>query len=91
MPALERRLQVLLDDERFARLEAESKVTGRSIGAIVRGALDRHFQNADASESRRAAVAQLLAMTAHTSGTEPEWAETKQKLGADLTEHLERA
>lgn len=37
---LSRRLQVLLDEERWQRLEQQSSRTGASIGSIVRRALD---------------------------------------------------
>lgn len=35
-----RRLQVLLDEDRFTRLERRSLETGTSVGALVRSAID---------------------------------------------------
>lgn len=40
MPSLTRRLQVLIDDERYERLRREAERTGAPIGAIVRDAID---------------------------------------------------
>ncbi len=77
MSALERRLQVLIDDERFARLEAESRGTGRSVGAIVRGAIDVHFAAADGVSVRSSAAHRLLARSIVPHGVEPDWAESK--------------
>ena len=37
---LNRRLQVLLDDERWERLEKRSAQTGASVGEVVRRAID---------------------------------------------------
>lgn len=80
MSVLEKRLQVLLDADRFARLEAESRSTGRSVGAIVRGAIDLHFAHLGAEATRAAAAHRLLELTDATSGAEPDWAETKALL-----------
>jgi hypothetical protein len=41
--ALTRRLQVLLDEERFARLERRAQQTGASVGALVRRAIDETY------------------------------------------------
>lgn len=85
MSALERRLQVLLDEDRYARLEAESRATGRSMGAIVRGAIDLHF-DADIEAGHR-----LLERTADPSG-EPQvsTAELRDAYEQDLVDKLER-
>lgn len=40
---LTRRTQVLLDDERYARLERRARETDRSVGAVIREAIDRAF------------------------------------------------
>ncbi len=41
MESGERRLQVLLDEDRYERLRQRSKRSGKSIGELVRMALDR--------------------------------------------------
>ncbi|PWD51243.1 antitoxin [Serinibacter arcticus] len=83
MSTLERRLQVLLDQDRFARLEAESATTGRSIGSIVRTAIDQHFSTAGVELARAAAARRILDATAETDGREPDWAESKAAIVGD--------
>lgn len=40
MPPLARRTQVLLDEDRYARLEERARRTGASVGALIRQAID---------------------------------------------------
>jgi hypothetical protein len=40
---LTRRLQILLDDERYERLERRASETGASVGALVRRAIDETY------------------------------------------------
>lgn len=83
MSLLEKRLQVLLDGERFRRLERESAATGRSVGAIVRSAIDLHFATAAGGDARATAARRLLDATAEpSSGAEPDWAESKAAIVA---------
>ena len=56
---LTRRLQVLIDDDRYERLKRQSERTGVPIGEIVRRAIDRDLPPSD--EERRAAIDRLLA------------------------------
>lgn len=87
MSVLERRLQVLVDQQRFALLERESRRTGRSIGSIVREALDEHFVADDATARRRAAAARLLAYPPDP-GPGVDWGTMKTEYDADLESHL---
>lgn len=41
--SLTRRLQVLIDDERYERLAGEADRTGASIGTLVRDAIDERY------------------------------------------------
>ena len=60
MSLMERRLQLLLDQERYDRVAAEASRSGRSVAAVIREAIDLRF---DDSGSRRAAgMAELLAL-----------------------------
>lgn len=43
MPTLTRRLQVLLDEERYAWLERVAQQQGTTVAALVRDALDRAY------------------------------------------------
>lgn len=78
MSRLERRLQILLDQERFLRLENEASRTGRSIAAVVREAIDYRFSSEQAA--RAAAGHRLLAGSASVRAAERDWAETKRAI-----------
>lgn len=56
---LTRRLQVLLDEERYRRLRAQARERRLSIGALIREAIDRAFP--PDVERRRAAARRILA------------------------------
>jgi hypothetical protein len=58
MATLTRRLQILLDEERYRQLERESQRSGRSIAALIRVAVDRAYGH-DVGE-RHAAVQRFL-------------------------------
>ncbi len=58
MLMLEHRLQILLDDERHARITAVARERGVSVASVVRDAIDRGVANSD--DRRRAAGRRLL-------------------------------
>lgn len=72
---LTRRLQVLLDEERWERLQARSATSGASVGAIVRSALDEALPATVPSAEE--AAAQLLASAPTPVG---DWPEMKREL-----------
>ncbi len=76
---LTRRLQVLVDDERYERLAHESKRTGAPVGELVRRAIDHEFPQANRRAQRERAGRELLAMPL-PPGPEPDWAEQKQEM-----------
>lgn len=54
MPTLNRRLQILIDEQRYAVVEREAAATGMSVGEFVRRALDAAVQSpARASRQQR--------------------------------------
>ena len=55
MSMLQRRLQVLIDDKRHARLHAIAHERGISIGAVVREAIDRGLASPDSRREHAAA------------------------------------
>ena len=55
---LNRRLQVLLDDERYERLKRESETSGVPVGEIVRRAIDHELPGV--GDERRAAARRFL-------------------------------
>lgn len=77
MLMLNRRLQILVDDERFDRLAEASKRTGAPVGELVRRAIDREFPPHDAERER--AGQRLLAMGG-PPGPEPDWGNQKREI-----------
>lgn len=59
MSMLQRRLQVLIDDERHERIQAVARQRGMSVGAVVREAIDRGLAGPD--DGRHAAANRILA------------------------------
>lgn len=59
MGTMTRRLQILVDDERYAMLERESQRTGRPVAELIRAAIDRRY--AMDPTTRRAAYERVLA------------------------------
>jgi Ribbon-helix-helix protein, copG family len=79
MAELTRRLQVLIDDERYERLRREAERTGAPVGAIVRAAIDERFAAGVDRQERRAAARRLLTAS-QPSGREPDWEEAKEQM-----------
>lgn len=76
---LNRRLQVLLDDERYERLIEESERTGAPVGELVRRAIDHEFE--PQGPDRVAAAQRLLALPSPPGdGPEPDWDEQKREI-----------
>lgn len=59
MSMFNRRLQVLIDDERLRRVEAEAARRGVSVAVVVRDALDAAYPST--TEERQAAAQRILA------------------------------
>lgn len=78
---LNRRLQVLVDDERFERLARESERIGAPVGELVRRAIDREFPRDEGHAERERAGRELLAMPPPPGdGPEPDWQDQKREL-----------
>jgi len=86
MSLMEKRLQLLLDQDRYDRVAREAARSGRSVAAVIREAIDVRFE--DDAARRSAAAAEFLRLTQHTHGQEPDWAETKAELLDDLDRKL---
>jgi predicted DNA-binding protein len=55
--SLDRRLQLLLDEERFRKVSALAQQRGTSVAAVIREAIDRGLRSPD---DRRAAAASRI-------------------------------
>lgn len=54
MCMLERRLQILLDEERYRRLAEQARARGVSVARVVREAIDAHLPRSGAKRSAAA-------------------------------------
>ena len=77
---LNRRLQVLVDDERYELLARESKRIGAPVGELVRRAIDHEFPRLPGRTERERAGQELLSMPSPSSGREPDWEEQKREI-----------
>ena len=67
---MERRLQVLIDEKRYRRLEQRAEAEHRPVAALVRDALDLAYP--DDTDDRRAAGIALLALEPMPAADWPE-------------------
>jgi hypothetical protein len=80
MHMLNRRLQILVDDERYERLARESERIGAPVGELVRRAIDHEFPRAGRDAERERAGRELLAMPPPPGGPEPDWETQKEEI-----------
>jgi len=59
MPNLTRRTQILLDEPRFQRLQAEAAASGASVAELIRNAIDQTYPHT--SRQRGHSAAEFLA------------------------------
>jgi hypothetical protein len=84
MGELNRRMHVLLDDERLERLRQRADANGSSVGAVVREAIDHELERDDRARAL-AALESLLAAPPVPVGT-PE--ELKRELAEAWDEEI---
>jgi hypothetical protein len=80
MSTLTRRTQLLLDEDRYTRLEQRAAESGRSVAAIIREAIDEKLADSAGSARRREAAQTLLRARAPEGEREPDWADVKNDL-----------
>lgn len=80
MPGLTRRTQLLLDEDRYARLERRAAETERSVASIIREAIDDKLADPISSSRQREAALGLLEAPAPLEGIERDWSEVKDDL-----------
>lgn len=88
MAALDRRLQLLIDEDRYARVAAEAARRGASVSAVIREAIDLVYPSQ--LEHRRDAVARLLDFTSLEPPDldDTAWGRTRDALEAAQTERF---
>jgi hypothetical protein len=84
MCMLTRRLQILLDEAQYARLEGYAREQGLSVGAAVRAAIDRTIPS-DAARRQSAARAILAAEPMEVGSVEELKRELDEMHGRHLT------
>jgi len=82
---LDRRLQVLIDDERYERLQREATRAGAPVGELVRRAIDREYP---AQPAGRAEAGDYLLSLAEEAGREPDWEVQKGEMLDELDRRL---
>ncbi|MGI8946256.1 MAG: ribbon-helix-helix protein, CopG family [Thermoleophilaceae bacterium] len=82
---LTRRLQVLIDEDRYERLQREAANAGAPVGELVRRAIDREYPGATGD---RAAAADYLLGLPMAAGPEPDWEDQKTALVDELDRRL---
>jgi hypothetical protein len=92
MSLMERRLQVLLDQDRYAKVEAEARASGRSVAAVIREAIDLLFDSHGAAARRTDSAHRFLDLARLTDDEPPvgDWAGTKRAMDDELAARLER-
>lgn len=81
MPTLNRRLQILVDQDRYARLERRARERGTSVATLVREALDLAYPATD--QQRWSAIDRLLEAAPIDLG---DW----EQLSAEIESGLDR-
>lgn len=81
---LERRVQLLLDQERYDRVAEQASRTGRSVNAVIRDAIDLHV---DDSHRRADAVRWLLDHSAQPDeGPSQDWGTVQTEMDRELSD-----
>ena len=81
--ALTKRVEILFDPEHYRIIEHLARSQGKTVGALVRNAVEQQYLG-PAAEHRRAAVQQLLSMESDIS-----WEEAKEIIEKDPGRRLD--
>lgn len=79
---MERRLQLLLDQHRYDLVAARAQETGQSVAAVIRDAIDAHFDDNADQLRRQAAVNRMLEASRRDPGPAEEWEDIKESIEA---------
>jgi hypothetical protein len=89
MSVMEKRLQILLDRDRYDRVASEAERSGRSVAAVIRQAIDAAFPAEQTA--RELAMVELLASfdrPPSLAGEEPTWEDSKRLMDEELERKL---
>ncbi|HEY3738103.1 MAG TPA: hypothetical protein VGL26_11745 [Jatrophihabitans sp.] len=85
MSQMERRFQLLLDQERFDRLSSQAEESHCSVSRLIREALDFWWSDNEVEIKRNDAALHMLMRTAdRTEGEEEDWPTSKAFLDAEF-------
>ncbi len=87
MSVLDRRVQLLLDQERYAALEREAQASHRSVAAVIREAIDARLDHGAAA--RRAAARRFLASVDPDDAPAVDWEVEKAAIENDMLRGLD--
>jgi plasmid stability protein len=82
---LERRLQVLVDDDLHKRLRTRAERSGASVGELVRRALEHEYPPEGEPLDRSEAARRILGWDPGP-GREPDWSEQKRRMLDELSD-----
>ncbi|WP_151526434.1 hypothetical protein [Serinicoccus kebangsaanensis] len=80
MSVMERRLQLLLDQQRYTAVSDEAERSGRSVAAVIRSAIDVYLDQDIAV--RQAGLDRFLRLVPDEDGSDT-WDDTRRLLEAD--------
>lgn len=86
MSALERRVQILLDQIQYEQVQREAARTRQSVAAVIRDAIGARLASGDAA--RAAAAQRLLASADRNDSPAEDWAEVKSGLEQSVASKL---
>ena len=81
--ALKRRVEVLFDGEQYAKLERVAQAEGKSVGALVRRAVEQQYLG-PTLEQRKAAVQWLVSQQSDVT-----WEEAKKLIEGEVGRQLD--
>jgi hypothetical protein len=90
MSVMERRLQLLLDQDRYDRVASVAERDGKSVAAVIRAAIDVAYPSLD--EERNAALRRFLDSVAENPDTGPteDWPDIKAAMEDELDQKLSK-
>jgi predicted DNA-binding protein len=91
MSGLTRRTQILLDEERYRKLEEQASETGRSVASLIREAIDAKLGEDEVTRRRLEAGRRFLsAPYPPGDGPEPDWDDIDELEADEAFEKLSR-